>query len=454
MTDAAFTALCDSITADMSRCQVPGVAVGVWSDGHEYTAGFGVTSVDNPLPVTPETLFQIGSISKTFTATALMHLVEEGKVDIEAPVRSYLPGFKVQSENDAASVRVRHLVTHTAGWVGDYFRDTGRGDDAVELIVAKMAKSPQLTPVGETFSYNNAAFYVAGRIIEVVTGASFETAVRRLVTDPLGLSSTWFCHDDLLTYRVASGHIRMPDGPKVARPWRLDRSASPAGGLVSTVGDQLRYARFHLGDGTATHGGRVLSPASVVFMRQPLAEGGCNTDAIGFSWMLRDVGGTRLVMHTGGTNGQIAVLALAPQQAFAISVLTNADSGAELQGRAITRALKEFLGIEQPPAAIREVPAGDLQEYTATYAPVLAIHEISATDNGLLLQSRSPGPMPLSDGRLQPPPPPPIPLGFYDTDRVIALEGASAGSKGEFLRDASGTITWFRWGGRIGRRQP
>src|SRR5688572_21504606 len=90
-----FQKLCASIIKDMKRLQIPGVAVGVWHKGREYTAGFGVTSIENPLPVTPDTLFQVGSISKTFTGTLLMQLAEHGKIDLDAPVRKYLKEFKL-----------------------------------------------------------------------------------------------------------------------------------------------------------------------------------------------------------------------------------------------------------------------------------------------------------------------------------------------------------------------
>ncbi|HMO96546.1 MAG TPA: serine hydrolase domain-containing protein, partial [Tepidiformaceae bacterium] len=148
--------------SEIARLQVPGAAIGVLHDGAIYAGAVGVTSVDNPLPVTPETLFQIGSTSKTFTATALMQLVEDGQVDLEATVRTYLPDFTLQSTEDGERVTVRNLATHHAGYVGDYFKDTGRGDDAIRTIVGKMRNSPQLVPAGYTFSYSNAAFYVLG----------------------------------------------------------------------------------------------------------------------------------------------------------------------------------------------------------------------------------------------------------------------------------------------------
>ena len=237
--DAIFAELGRRVTAGMERLRVPGVAVGVLYDGHEYTAGFGVTSLENPLPVTDTTLFQIGSTSKTITATAAMRLVERGKLDLDTPIRAYLPDLRLRDESVAANVTLKHLFTHTGGWVGDYFDDMGWGDDALAKIVAKMADLPQIMPLGAVWSYNNSGFYIAGRVIEVVTGQPFETVVHDLVLAPLGMNQSLFFAHDVITHRFAVGHQLRDDQVVVARPWALPRTAHPAGGISSTVRDQL-----------------------------------------------------------------------------------------------------------------------------------------------------------------------------------------------------------------------
>jgi len=118
------------IEAEMARLHVPGVAVGVLHEGREFCGGYGVTSVENPLPVDPDTLFQIGSTTKTYTGTAAMRLVEQGKLDLDAPVRTYVPELKLRDEEVAANVTVLHLLNHTAGWEGDMMDSTGDGDGA------------------------------------------------------------------------------------------------------------------------------------------------------------------------------------------------------------------------------------------------------------------------------------------------------------------------------------
>lgn len=139
-------------TKRMEETGVPGVAIGVLQNGKIEAAGLGVTSIEHPLEVDPDTLFQIGSITKTFTGTAAMRLVERGELDLDAPVRTYLPGLRLTDEDAAARVTMRHLLTHTAGWVGDYFDDFGAGEDAIARMVDAIAELPQITPLGDVWS--------------------------------------------------------------------------------------------------------------------------------------------------------------------------------------------------------------------------------------------------------------------------------------------------------------
>ncbi len=255
--DASFRLLGDRITEAMDRLHVPGVAVGVLHAGTEHVAGFGVTNVDHPLPVDADTLFQIGSTTKTITGTAAMRLVEKGKLDLDAPVRTYLPNLRLSNSDVASRVTMRHLFTHTAGWVGDYFDFTGAGDDALAKMVLRLADLEQRTPLGAVWSYNNSGFYLAGRVLEIITGTTYEEAVEQLVLHPLGMTMSFFFPSDVITHRVAVGHFVQDEKPIVSRTWALPRAAYPAGGVVSTVRDQLRYARFHMGDGTAPDGSRL-----------------------------------------------------------------------------------------------------------------------------------------------------------------------------------------------------
>jgi CubicO group peptidase (beta-lactamase class C family) len=275
--DALFAELDEFVLARMAALKIPGVAIGVIAGDREHAMGFGVTNVDHPLPVDTDTLFQIGSTTKTFTGTTVMRLVEQGKLDLEAPVRTYLPDFRVADPRVSDEVRLRHLVTHTAGWQDPGFLETGDGDDALTRFVAGMADLPQIAPLGEHFSYNNGAVCLAGRVIETVTGQTYEAAVGELVLEPLGLARASFFPEEIMTEAFAVGHGAPQDdqsgAPIVLEPWALPRSVHPAGGLIVSLSDELRSARFHLGDGMA-NGRRVLSAESLRRMQIPLGPGG------------------------------------------------------------------------------------------------------------------------------------------------------------------------------------
>src|SRR4051794_24833074 len=318
--DPDFRQLGEFVVATMERLRVPGVAVGVLHDGVEHVAGFGITSVEAPVPADPNTLFQIGSTSKTFTGTVALRLVEQGKLDLDAPVRTYLPDLKLQDEQAAANVTLRHLFNHTGGWLGDYFDDTGMGDDALAIIVQRMVNLPQWTPLGQVVSYNNAGYYLAGRVIEVVTGKPFEAVVKELIFDPLGMDQSFFFANDCISRRTAVGHTVQDDTPSVARPWALARAAHAAGGISSSVRDQLKYARFQMGDGTAPDGTRLLQRASMDEMQAATTPAGSGFGAFGVTWMVKTLDGVKTVRHGGTTNGQLSAFVLVPERNFAITV--------------------------------------------------------------------------------------------------------------------------------------
>ena len=433
-----FERVCDAIRASMEETQTPGAAVGILYDGEEQVAGFGVTSLENPLEVTPDTLFQIGSITKTFTGTAAMRLVERGELDLDAPVRTYLPGLTLSDEGVAASVTMRHLLTHTGGWIGDHFDDFGDGDDALARICDSMSALPQLTPVGEVWSYNNAGFYLAGRVIEVAADVPYEQAVQELVLGPLGLEETFFFAEDVMTRRFAVGHHRNEEGPPtVARPWPIGRAHHPAGGLASTVRDLLRYARFHLGDGDG-----LLSRTTLEEMQTSQVEVGSIFEQVGITWSISERTGTRLIGHGGGTNGQIAFFFFVPEHRAAFAILTNHQRGGEVSLAARGAAL-EAIGAQERK---REPIDLDPGEYLGSYTSPLFDVDLKEDDGKLVLAMTNKGGFPKKDSPPHPSPPP-MTLAFYAPDRLFVTEGPE--SEAEFLRAPDGSIAWFRVGGRI-----
>jgi CubicO group peptidase (beta-lactamase class C family) len=448
--DERFQGIYELAEAEMKRLPIPGAVLGILFDGAETITPFGVTSLENPLPVSEDTLFQIGSITKPFLATAVMRLVEQDRLELDAPIRTYLPDLKLADESVAARVTLRHLLTHTGGWVGDYFNDFGPGEDALAKMVAKLAELPQLTPLGEVWSYNNSGFYLAGRVIEAVTGSNFEAAIKELVLDPLGMHMSFFFTDDVITHRVAIGHEVVDRKPKVARPWAIGRAAHPAGGIICNVRDLFRFARFHMGDGTAPDGNRLLARASLEQMQTPLFPS-TGISSIGLSWSVTMLDGTKMISHGGGTNGQSTDLRIVPSRQFAVAVFTNSDEGDQLCDEIANAAMKAFTGLTIPEAIPIDIPVDKLQVFVGRYDSASDICEIYLKDGGLVLQYIPKGGFPTPESPA-PQAPPPVRMGIYAEDRVITLDEPLKNVRGEFLRNPDGSIAWLRLGGRIHAR--
>jgi CubicO group peptidase (beta-lactamase class C family) len=444
-------ALAGVIEAARQRRKVPGAAFGILHDGDVYAAGFGVTSVENPLLVNADTLFQIGSVSKTFTGTVAMMLVEQGKLDLDAPIITYLPDLKLPGEETTAKVTLKHLFTHTGGWEGDFFDDYGSGDDALARYVAEMHDLPQLAPIGTLWSYNNAGFNLAGRVIEVVAGKPFEAVVKELVFDRLGMTRSSFFPAEVMLQRFAVGH-NAGDNPTVATPWPIPRCSSAAGAISSSINDMMKYARFHLSGGVTESGERLLTEETIKLMQSELFPTGNWAHAVGVTWYMRDVQNVRLVGHGGSTNGFQASFQLAPAQGFAFIGLTNVSNGSALNTEILNWTLENILGVKDPERALLTLPDEQLSQFVGTYQATLTQADVSLKDGQLWLQVKRRGGFPT---RNSPPPtdPPPAPvrLSFFDQDRGVALDPPFEDMQVEFLRGADGKLVWLRTGGRVHR---
>jgi CubicO group peptidase (beta-lactamase class C family) len=429
----------------------PGVAVGVWHRGRTFGAGFGVTSLAAPDPVDEETLFQIGSTGKTFTAAAIMRLVDKGELDLDVPVRRYLRDLKLRDAEVTRKVTLRHLLTHTAGWAGDYFLDTGRGDDALEKVVATMKTVPQLTPLGEVWHYNNAGFYLAGRVLEKVMKTSYEKAVTELLLEPLGMTRSFFFAEEAIVYRVAAGHnSATPRSTKhsIAKPWDIGRNAGPAGGLISDVVDQMRWAQFHLGDGKAPNGKRLLKRSTLRQMLSPQAEAGNLAHSVGISWFIDDYDGEKLVSHGGTTYGQQSAFVMIPERDFAITVLTNSSRGMEVHSKVVAKALSLHLGLERQLPTPISSNGSELTRYEGRYVDAFKTAAIEVSVRGRALRATIAGFNGEDAGFA------PFDLAPYATDKVVIQGGRLDGLRAEFLRDGRNRVRWIRFGGRMWRRAP
>lgn len=307
----------------VARLDVPGAVLGVSHRGECVLAAAGIAGLRNPQPVSTDTLFQLGSISKVYTATLLLALA--GPEVLERPVAALVP----EAEWMQREILVHHLLTHSSGLGGDHFADTGRGEEALARYVTELAKLPRDIPLapGTRYSYCNSGFAVLGRLIEVLSGQSYDGALRTLLLDPIGAPATATLPEHAILRPVALGHNRHDPEPLQADDvWNFARACNPLGGVCASARDLLTFAELHLRGGRAADGSEVLAPGIAETMRRrrlPLPRLSRPT-ARGLGWGIYDSGGAELVGHDGETYGQIASLRLLADEELAVVVLTNA----------------------------------------------------------------------------------------------------------------------------------
>ncbi len=434
---------------------VPGAAVALTDGTDVIEVVHGVTSLRTQVPVTPQTLFQIGSITKVYTATIVMALVDQGKVDLDAPVQTYVPWFAVSDAEVSATVTVRHLLTHTAGFEGDDFTDTGRGDEALRVYVEGLAKATQIHPIGAMFSYCNSGFSLLGLIVEAVTGTSWDTAVQDLLATPLGLTLGTLAEQVILQPH-AVGHLDLPtssDGTElqVAPVWAPPRSVGPAGTICSSAADVLAFGRLHVSGGAG-----VLTPESVAAMQQEqvlLDDPWTLGRAWGLGWILPTPG---VIGHDGATFGQYAFYRLHPESGTAMALLTNGPGA-----RAVYEALfDEFFAplakvtlprTAKPP--VTPVPVRDVTRLVGDYERQAVRIEVRAAEGDAVELTMVPlGPTAALAG-------PPKALRFIglDDDTLVTaepVEGAGVHMTARFILPADGEpAQWVHLGARATPRK-
>lgn len=369
---------------------VVGAQVGVLAGDEIVDVGAGVLNQRTGVPVTPDAVFQIGSITKLWTTSLVMQLVDEGKVEIDAPVRAYLPDFQVLDESASKSVTVRQLLTHTAGFEGDVFVSTGTGEDAVkEFVETILPGVRQNSAPGELFSYNNAGFVVLGRIVEVVRGMAYSEALRRFIAEPLRLDTVATRADEAILHAAAVGHVRSHSSKPLepTKTWALHHSNAPAGSMLAMS------ARDLLGFASATLSGKVIPPESFQAVLSPqvdVPDIPRFPSQWGLGWMLFDWDGAKVVGHDGGTIGQAATFRVLPDGedgAVAVAVLTNGGGAGPLREAVMAHVFVSLTNVRPPASASPPAspePVVDPSRYVGSYAAGLSKYDIAVGSNGEL----------------------------------------------------------------------
>jgi dipeptidyl aminopeptidase/acylaminoacyl peptidase/CubicO group peptidase (beta-lactamase class C family) len=385
------------------RHKVPGAQLGIlrFRPGAEdelVEASYGLLNIDTGVEATNDSVFQIGSISKVWTATIVMQLVDEGLLDLDAPIVDVLPELRLADPDVTKKVTMRHLLTHTSGIDGDVFTDTGRGDDCLEKYVAQLSDVAQNHPLGATWSYCNSGFSLAGRVIEKLTGGTWDEAVRTRIVGPLGLKRTVTLPEEALLHRAAVGHVDGPDGHMRAPVWQLPRSLGPAGLITATASDLLGFARMHLAGGLAPDGTRVLSEASAAAMtsfQADLPDKYVLGDSWGIGWIRFGWDGHRLVGHDGNTIGQAAFLRVLPEAGLAVALLTNGGNTRDLYEDLYREIFAELAGVAMPHPLTPPSPpvTVDAARHVGRYERASVIVEVLIGESGPVARTTLTGPL-------------------------------------------------------------
>jgi CubicO group peptidase (beta-lactamase class C family) len=342
---------------------LPGLAVGVIAgDRVAYRAGFGSTRLEGGQPVTPSTLFHMASVTKPFVATAVMQLVDAGKVNLDSLVSRYLPYFRMKDPRSPV-ISVRQVLTHTAGLpdVTDYRWGAPEYDDgALERYVRGLADSGLIAPPGDRWAYSNIGFEILADLVAKVAGQSFEDYVQARILRPLGMSQSTLLMTDVDSTLLAWGHEADSTGsfrPTAAYPYNRRHAGSST--LHANVDDMLRWAMANLHRGTLD-GGRILDSAAydrlweaqrdiTPEVKARASRAGIELPydrlAIGLSWFLTNRRGRWLVNHSGGDLGFRSDLLLDPEARAAVVVMTNSGGDMRKLSTALLDAVHASLEI-------------------------------------------------------------------------------------------------------------
>ncbi|AHH98930.1 serine hydrolase domain-containing protein [Kutzneria viridogrisea] len=352
---------------------VTGAAAAVAVGEEVVTAHTGCANTTTSLPVRHDTLFAAGSVTKVFTASLVMTLVDDGLVELDAPVQRYLPSFRLADPAASKQITVRMLLNHTAGISGHCMFGLPRSPEVVAQQVELLRDHPFTSPPGKFWSYSNGGMVVAGRIAEVVTGQTWDDALAERILRPLGAHGTTY-PEEMILGSTAVGHLVDPVSGEVTRVPRLlvDSANGPAGAtLWCDIEAMIGFGQMHLREGRSVDGKQVLDAESVALMQTPSLDPrwGLDFDNWGLGWYIRGTGAGRTLGHTGGNAGSHSILTIAPEHGCAIAVLTNSSAGALVNAALTRELLQDLCGISAAPApdTPAEPVAVDLDRYVGTY---------------------------------------------------------------------------------------
>ena len=370
----------------LARHRVVGASAAVVADGTIRTAAAGLTNVESGVTMTPETVMHIGSITKVFNTTLVMQLVDDGLVDLDAPVSRYLPELRLADPAHLAGITVGMLVNHTSGIDGEIIPALDHDQEIIARTVERFAPLGKVHEPGADTSYCNAATVIAGYLCQRIRGRSWYDLMKERIFAPLGMEHAAVLAEDALLHRASVGHFANPETGEPSRTSFafLPAGFAPAGATAMMSASALvTFAAAHMADGRGMNGATILSADSARAMRTETTRmrGGGTPIAFGLGWMVMDGG---MVSHGGGGPGILANLTAHPESGVAVAVLTNSSHGGALAGELAGRWMADAAGVSMPSPAVPTVvdEAVDVARYAGRYENVAQVTEVVGMDGG------------------------------------------------------------------------
>jgi len=372
----------DTILRQAYPADGPGAAAIVLRDGQVLLReGYGLADLEFGLPIAPDMVFRIGSVTKQFTAVAILMLMEEGKLSLDDPIEAFLPDYPTHG----LTITIEHLLTHTSG-IQSYtamptFQDLQRQDYTVAEMIARFQDEPMAFPPGARWSYNNSGYFLLGAIIEQVTGQTWAEVLQERIFTPLGMTDTYADgHEDIIPRRVHGYELKDEGRWKNAGYLSMTQPYA-AGAMLSTVDDLARWD-------AALNAGELLEPATLdrAWTDFPLNDG--SSTGYGHGWTIGQWQGSRWISHGGGINGFLCEAVHCPDEQVFVAVLANSSGQGPGPGQIASKLATIAMGKPWEPKEVAVAP-DILQRYVGVYRIDAQATRTVTLEDGVLFTQRS-----------------------------------------------------------------
>lgn len=383
----AYTTLDAAVQGETARWNAVGLAAGVVRDGERRISLAGFANLPAGYPMREDCLFVTGSISKVYTATLVMRLMERGLLDLDAPIVRYVPDLKLSSDEVRDAITLRMLLSHTAGFEGDRVTAYGRGDDAYQRALEEFHTLTQYFRPGVCYSYSNAGFFLVGHIIQKVTGRSFDAVLTDEILAPLELENTFVDADRAISRTVAAGHaVDRANGVSLFMPRHPPHHTVPAAGIMQSIGELLTFGEMHLNHGEL-RGRAIISRESAAMMQEAMVESDGDHRHYGLGMSIHADASVRLVGHAGAWSGYRGNLLIVPGKGLVHASLGNSNVCHFALWSLEEWVLEHELGVrKQRPEAVH-LSSAELDRHVGIYRSHFIRFEVTRSGPGLRVVS-------------------------------------------------------------------